>query len=183
MSAKTNTNAQVADAPDYKNLIDLMAIFAEATARMDELENDLNQAWLDLVDARRKDYAKLQGVLGQTEEGIRFLAETNPQWFAKARSLKTPYGTVAFRKSTKLSVANEEVSIVLLEQLGQEGLPFLKNEKRLVLEALEKLDDKELERLRIKRVESETCTIKPAKPDMGKAVAQAAKAEATVAKD
>jgi hypothetical protein len=177
MSAKTNT--QVADAPDYKNLIDLMAIFSEATARKDELENDLHQAWLDLVDARRKDYSKLQASLANAEEGIRFLAETNPQWFAKARSLKTPYGTVSFRKGSKLQVTNEEVSIVLLEQLGQEGLPFLKTEKHLVLEALEKLDEKELERLRIKRVETETFAIKTAKPDMGKAVANAAKAEAT----
>lgn len=170
-----NGTTDVADAAQYKNLIDLMAIFAEASARMGELENDLHQAWIDLVDTRRKDYASLQFTVGQTEQAIRDLAEMNPQWFAKARTLKTPYGTVGFRKGSKLEVKNEEVSIVLLEQLGQDGLPFLKTVKTLVLEALEKLDDQELERLRIKRVETESCTIKAAKPDLGKAVAAAAK--------
>lgn len=181
--SKTDTNKQVADAADYKNLIDLMAIYAEAVSRMDELENDLNQAWLDLVDARRKDYASLQFHIGQAETSIRDLAEMNPQWFAKARSLKTPYGTVAFRSGSKLEVKNEEASIILLEQLGTEGLPFIKMEKKLILEALEKLSDSELERLRIKRVATESCNIKPAKIDMGKAVAAAAKADEKEAKE
>lgn len=170
----TEMKPDKAEAADYKNLIDLMAVFAEANARMGELENDLHQSWIDLVDARRKDYAKLQETLAKVEDAIRETAEMNPQWFAKARTLRTPYGTVAFRKTTKLEVRNEEVSIVLLEQLGQDGLPFLKTAKTLVLEALEKLDDQELERLRIKRVTTESCTIKPAKPDLGKAVAAAA---------
>jgi hypothetical protein len=174
----TEIKSEKAEGKDYKNLIDLMAIYAESSARMDELEADLNQAWLDLVDARRADYSKLQLTLSKAEEAIKELSIVNPQWFAKVKTLRTPYGTVAFRRSTKLEVKNEEASIILLEQLGQDGLPFLKTEKTLVLEALEKLDDAELECLRIRRVESESCTIKAAKPDLGKAVAAAAKAHA-----
>lgn len=169
------TNRPVADAADFKNLVDLMAIMAEGSARMSELESGLQQDWLDLVDARRKDYASLQFAIGQAEEAIETLALTNPQWFEKAKTLKTPYGTVSFRKSTKLEVKNEEVSILLLEQLGQDGLPFVRTAKALNLEALEKLDDTELERLRIKRVSTDSLSIKPAKVDLGKAVKQTAK--------
>ena len=168
-------NRSVSDAADFKNLVDLMAIMAEGSARMGELENGLQQDWIDLVDARRKDYASLQFAIGQAEESIETLALTNPQWFEKSKTLKTPYGTVSFRKSTKLEVKNEEVSLLLLEQLGQDGLPFVRTAKALNLEALEKLDDTELERLRIKRVSTESLSIKPAKVDLGKAVKQAAK--------
>jgi hypothetical protein len=177
---KNNNNSQVADAPEYKNLIDLMAIYAEAESRMDELQSDLHQAWLDLVDARRKDYAGLQFTTGEAKESIRFLAENHPKWFGKKKSIKTLYGTVSFRKGTKLQVENEEASILRLEQLGQKGLPFLKSEKKLVLEALEKLSDEELKRLGIERVETESFSIKTAKPDMGKAVATAEEAPAEV---
>ncbi len=163
--------------PDYKNLIDCLAIHAEATARMGELENDLQQAFLDLVDARRKDYTELQSALTKSTAAIEAAALLHPEWFGKAKSIKTPYGTVAFRKTTKLEVPNEEVSIVLLEQLGQDGLPFLTVKKALNLEALEKLDDKELERIRVRRVTAESFSIRPAKIDMGKAVATAQAAD------
>lgn len=171
------TNTQVTDAADFKNLVNLMAIMAEGTARLGELENGLQQDYIDLVDARRKDYASLQFALGQAEESIETLAFSNPQWFEKTKTLKTPYGSISFRRSTKLDVKNEEVSILLLEQLGQDGLPFVRTAKALNLEALEKLDDTELDRLRIKRVNSESLTIKPVKVDLGKAVKAATRAE------
>lgn len=175
----TTTHNPAADAADFKNLVDLMAIMAEGSARLGELENGLQQDYIDLVDARRKDYASLQFAIGQAEESIETLALTNPQWFEKAKTLKTPYGSVSFRKTTKLDVKNEEVSILLLEQLGQDGLPFVRTAKALNLEALEKLDDTELERLRLRRVTTEALSIKPAKIDLGKAVKQAAKEAAT----
>lgn len=163
---------------DYKNLVDLMALLSEATARMGELENGLQQSWLDLVDARRKDYTTLQAAISTSEAAIEAAAILNPQWFAKVKSLKTPYGTVAFRSTKKLEVKNEEVSILLLEQLGQDGLPFLRTTKVLNLEALENLDDDELSRLRIKRVTTNACKITPSKVELGKAVASVAKGDA-----
>lgn len=167
-----------AAAAEFKNLVDLMAIISEGSARMAELENSLQQDYLDLVDARRKDYASLQFTMGQAESAIEVLARTNPSWFEKAKTVKTPYGSVSLRTSKKLDVKNEEVSIVLLEQLGQDGLPFIRTQKALNLEALEKLDDSELERLRIRRVTTERLNIKPAKVDLGKAVKQTSKEDA-----
>jgi hypothetical protein len=158
----------------YTNLVNLQAIHSEAHARLAELEATLQQQWLDIVDAWRAEYASLQNAIAETEEGIEHLATVNPQWFEKARTLKTPYGTVGFRRVTKLEVKNEELTIALLEQLGQDGLPFLIPSKKLNLEALEKLEDPELERVRIRRVTTDTCQIKPAKVDLGKAVKAAA---------
>lgn len=172
--SENNTTA----APDsYTNLVNLQSINSEAHARMAELESMLHQQWLDIVDAYRKEYASIQEAIATSEEGIEYLATVNPQWFEKARTLKTPYGTVSFRRTTKLEVKNEEVSIALLEQIGEEGLPFLVPSKKLNLEALEKLDDTELERIRIKRVTADSCTVKPAKIDLGKAVKAAAQGD------
>lgn len=171
----STTKTPTAETADFTNLVNLIAMGAEADARLGELENDLNQEWLAIVDARRADYAKLQQAKAMAEQAMQDACEMNPQWFAKQKSIKTPYGSVSFRRSSKLECKNEEASIILLEQLGQDGLPFLKTEKRLVLEALEKLDDTELERLRIKRIATETFGVKYAKPDLGKAVAAAAK--------
>lgn len=177
----TTPKTESATAADYKNLIDLLAIVAEGSARLGELENGLHQDYLDLVDARRKDYTSLQFAIGKAEEGIEALALSNPAWFEKSKTIKTPYGSVSFRKSTKLDVKNEEVSILLLEQLGQDGLPFIRTNKALNLEALEKLDDSELERLRIKRVSAESLTIKPSKVDLGKAVKSVEKEDSSQA--
>lgn len=170
MSAKINPAAESAD---FANLVTLISMGADADARLGELQNDLNQAWIDLVDARRKDYAELQQVKATAERAIQDACEMHPEWFAKARSLKTPYGSVNFRRGSKLEVKNEEASIILLEQLGSESEAFIRQEKHLDLEALEKLPDSELERIRIRRVETESFSIRYAKPDLGKAVAAA----------
>lgn len=165
-------------APDsYANLVNLQAVHSEASARMAELESMLQASWLDMVDEYRAEYARLQEIIGQSEEGIEHLATVNPQWFEKSRTLKTPYGTVGFRRVTKLEVANEEVTIALLEQIGESGLPFLIPSKKLNLEALEKLEDDELERVRIKRVTTDTCQVKAVKVDLGKAVKAASAAK------
>lgn len=171
----TNKTAPAADQAEFTNLVNLLSIGAEAHARLGELENTLQQAWIDMVDGLRKDYAELQATLATTEEAIRDAVDLNPQWFAKQRTLKTPYGQIAFRKSTKLLVKNEEATIILLEQLGPEAAVFIRERKELDLEALEKLPDEELERVRVKRQTTETMSVKYAKPDLGKAVAAAAK--------
>lgn len=161
----------------YTNLVNLQAIHSEAHARMAELESMLQQAWLDIVDSYRPEYAKIQEAIATSEEGIEYLATINKQWFEKSRTLKTPYGTVGFRRVTKLEVKNEDVTIALLEQIGEDGLPFLVPSKKLNLEALEKLDDEELARIRVARVTTDSCQVKPAKIDLGKAVKAAAQSE------
>lgn len=159
----------------YAELVNLQSVLSEAQARLDELQNGVQMQYIDLVDSRKKDYAKLQAAIATATEGIEFLATVNPQWFEKARTLKTPYGTVSFRRTSKLEVKNEELSIALLEQITEDAEPFITITKTLNLEALEKLDDEELARLKIRRVTTDSCTVKPAKVDLGKAVKAAEK--------
>lgn len=182
----SDTNTTVPDAHSYKNLIDLMALYADGVNRLAELENELLQEHLAMVDTRRKDYADLQQKIADSQESIETLATLNPQWFAKAKTLKTPYGTIAFRKTTKLNVKNEEASIILIEQQIEklEGADkeaaegYIRTNKELDLEALEKLPDVDLKKFRITRETTESCTVKAAKIDLGKAVKKAAEAPA-----
>lgn len=169
MSAKINPAAESAD---FKNVIDCLAVGAEADARITELQSMLHQNYLDLVDSNREDYVKFSTAQTQSEAAVFETMDMHPEWFeGKKKSVKTLYGTFGFRESTKLEVKNPEATIILLKQLGPESAAFIRTKEELDLEALEKMEDSELERIRVKRVKTRTAFITYAKPDMGKAVA------------
>jgi phage host-nuclease inhibitor protein Gam len=159
----------------YKDLVDAQAIHTEATNRMAKLEAELQDDYLDAIDGRRKEYTDLQDALAKSEQTIKDIATMHPEWFAEVKTVTTPYGSVQSRSGTKLEVANEEVTIALLQQLGPDAAPFLRTSVELNLEALESLPDEELARVRIKRVTGESLIVKPAKPNLGKAAKAAAK--------
>lgn len=159
----------------YKDVVDNLSILLDATNQQTALETRINQGYLDLVDEHREEYAKLQEAISKVNANIEAIALVNPQWFEQKKTLTTPYGEVKSRKSTTLEVPNEEVTIVLLEQLGPEAAAFIRTKKELNLEALEQLSDEELKRIRITRVVKETITAKPKQIDMGKAAKSAEK--------
>ena len=159
------------EATGYKNLVDLMALHADASNRLDAMEAALQEKFIGLVDDIRTEFAKLSLVVSESQAAIEEIALLNPEWFFRAKTIKTPYGSVGFRKTTKLVVKNEEVSILLIEQRGPEASEkYIRSRKELNLEALEQLDDADLRKLRISRETSESCTVKAAKLDLGKAV-------------
>lgn len=165
---------------DYKNLIDLLAVYAEATNRLDELQASVQGQLIDIVDEQRAAYAEAQAAVAQAEKALEAVTLAHPEWFSdKRRSIKTPYGTVSFRRSTKLDVPNPETSIILIEQLDDKdrAATLVRSEKTLNLEALEKLTDAELRAFRIRRVTEDNFGVKAAKLDLGKAVAEAAEKE------
>lgn len=171
----TPTSLPADSASAYKDLVDAQAIHTEATNRMAKLEAALQDDYIDAIDGRRKEYTDLQDALTKSEATIKDIAMMHPEWFAEVKTVTTPYGSVSSRSGKKLEVANEAVSIALLEQLGPDAAPFLRITKELNLETLESLSDDELARVRIKRVTSESITVKPAKPNLGKAAKAAAK--------
>jgi hypothetical protein len=178
MSAKMKDMPMPSDA-EYSNLVDLLALHTESTTRMGELETAVQEAYLEIVDANRKLYAYLQNKIAESEMGIKIIALRHPEWFQAIKTLKTPYGTVGFRSTTKLDVANEELTIALIERLPDADL-YLRTRKFLNLEALESLEDFALKGLQISRVTTEKCTVTPAKMDLGKAVKKAAETEEVV---
>jgi hypothetical protein len=165
---------------EYKNLVDLLSVFAEATSRLTLIQADLHSTFLESVDGVRDDYSTLQAKLTEAEAGIEMIARAHPEWFESARSIKTPYGVVKFHASTKLDAPNEEASIILIESKcsEEERAKFLRTETTLNLDALKELTDSQLRQFRINRIEVDNFSVKAATIDLGKAVKQAAEKEA-----
>lgn len=163
---------------DFKNLVDLLGVYSEATHRLAEMEATLNGEILQAIDEYKADYAALQKALTETETALEVIATRHPEWFAEKKGLKTPYGTVKFTKSTTLDIPNEELSIELIRReahdltLDPENL--LREKTELAIEVLETLTDDQLKAFRIRRRSSEKFSVTPAKIDLGKAVKEAA---------
>lgn len=187
---KTTKNAAAAiPADDFKNLCDLLSVFSAGTARLKEMEGEMNALLLDLVDDKRAEYAELQQCVTQAETALEIIARAHPEWFTDKKTVKTPFGTVKFHKSTKLEIKNAELTIALVRSELARGsadpagveAAYIKQEDTLDVEALEKLDDDTLKRLKVKRVASDNFSAQAASVDLGKAVKEAAEKGSEVA--
>jgi len=159
---------------DYTKLTESLEQYTRLSNKNAEMEASFQRAITELIaECYKEDFSRLQQELADVEGRIELLAIRHPEWFAKTKTLKTPFGTVASRSTTKIEVPNEEATIALLEVRGEEGEPFLRTRKYLSIESLEALDDGELSRLKARRVTTEKITISPAKVDLGKAVQKA----------
>ena len=163
---------------DYTKLTEHLEQFTRLSNITAEMEASFQRAMTELIaECYKDDFVKLQAELAAVEEQIELLAIKHPEWFAKVKTIKTPFGSVASRSTTKIEVPSEEATIALLELRGQEAEPFLRTRKYLSIESLEALDDGELARLKARRVTTEKISISPAKVELGKAVKKAAKEE------
>lgn len=170
MSSKSKA---IPDTETYRTLVDSLAILTDHTNQLAALEAMLQTSFTELVDVHRDEYAILQSGISESEASIKLLAGLHPEWFETVKTIKTPYGTVGYRSSTKLEIDNEELTIALIERLGEDAAIYLRQRQFLNLEALETLDDGDLKKLRVRRVTSDKCTVTPAKVDLGKAVKKA----------
>ena len=179
MSKKTKkTRAEEATAA-FRNLLKLLSLYSDATARLKEMEADNNQELLQIVDDKQKLYAELQLAVIESEKAIRGICQAHLEWFATRKSIPTPYGTPGFRKSTETVIPNEEATILLIKMHAKKNPDFnlalyVRTEEVLDKESLEKLPEEQLRAFRVQRVEKENFSIKPAQIDMGKAVKEAA---------
>ncbi len=165
-----------AAAGDFTALVATMETLARASQQMTTLEAEAQRIWLDAIgETLEADFGRLQGEIAAAEAEAEVLARRNPQWFEKQKSLKTPYGSVGFRTTSKLEVPNEELTLVLLDQEGMRD-GFVRCSEALDLEKLEREDDDFLARIRVRRVTSESFSAKPAKIELGKAVKAAEEA-------
>jgi hypothetical protein len=168
---------------DFQNLIDLLACYTEADNRGSELEASINKQLMECIDEVRSDYTKIQEVLTKSEAALEIIARKHPEWFSDKRTIKTLYGQVKLTSTSKVEVANQELSVVLIEleidkaKRGEESLlpletlqSLIRQETSLNKEALEKLDETVLAKFRLKRIKDESFSVKPAKIDLGKAV-------------
>lgn len=183
MSTKTKTVPDPFDTPagedeKYQSFVAMLSAFARASADLAALQQRLDDAQLESIQDVSADYARLQERLGTLQTHLEVVARAHPRWFGDARSLKTPFGVVKLTSATRLVPTNEELSIALIQEDESgdfAGAHVLRTRTELNLEALAAYDDATLRRLRIRRVTEDRFSIKPARVDLGKAVAAAGK--------
>jgi len=177
--------APTPDSPDFKEMVNLLAVFSEATSRLAEIEAAANSELLQLIDEHKAEYAKLQETCNAAQAALETICRSHPEWFGEQRNIKTPYGKVSFRSSPSLQVENDEATVKLLRaeqdrsqaQHNVDGTSpvfkaddFIRTVHLPNLEALEGLDDTMLARFMVKRVVKDSFSVGAAKVDFGKAV-------------
>ncbi|MCX6952599.1 MAG: host-nuclease inhibitor Gam family protein [Verrucomicrobia bacterium] len=166
---------------DYADLVNLLAALTAATTELNSLEADASKEQLALAKGYIERYKELQTTIGETEAALQVIAARNPQWFAKATTLKTPFGAVKRTTATSLVIADETMTIALIRAAKRED-DFLNVETTISIESLEKLEDAELAKLGVRR--SQTHNFKPSakKAEFGEAVGEAEKSPAAAKK-
>lgn len=180
----TQTTKPAAIKDDYAQVVDLLAVYTEATNQLDALQVKANDEFLESIDDNKDDYAKLQLALNQAEEALEIIARKHPEWFRDSKTVKTPYGSISIKDNpAKLEVKSEEWTIDLIERAGDEAKArFLRERTELNLDALGELPDEELAKFKIVRTRGDHFEAKPAKVDMGKAKKAADKQAAKASK-
>jgi phage host-nuclease inhibitor protein Gam len=161
--------------PDYKNLLDLLAIVTECENRLGSIDADIQSEYLELVDAVKEDYIALQSKKAEAEQAVEILAKRNPQWFEDEKTIKSPFGQVRSTATSAISVPSLEAALRLVKLAGREA-EFIRTREELDLNALDRLKDEELALFGLVRQRAESLTIKPARVDLGKTLKAAEKA-------
>jgi hypothetical protein len=172
---------------EFQTFVDLLEHHTYASNAIKQMQVEANRHLLEILDGSRVEYTELQECLAATEAKLRAIALQHPEWFGDKRSMVTPFGSVKMKTSEWLETENEELSIALLEAEGNTNPEFkselfLHSKKSLNLEALEKMDDVQLRRFRIKRMRDDNFKVEPAEVKLGKAMAANKKTEQQRAK-
>lgn len=176
------TTEKQPECPAFEELVKLLAIYTDASNRLTEIEVEANDRLLELLDQQVKEYAALQVQVSDASAQLEATCKAHPEWFEKARSIKTPYGKVQFHRSNPLECVNDEATIKLLRaeakanrNFDAEG--FIRTTESPNLEALAQFDDTTLEKFMVKRVTKDNFSATPARVDFGKAVKESVATE------
>jgi hypothetical protein len=171
MPPTTKRTTDIAPAtPDFQEVINLLAVLTEANNRMLDIEAASNTEFLEIIDDFKKEFAQCQEARTKAEAALETICRSHPEWFVNARSIKTPYGKVSFRATARLSIANEEATVRLIKAFKPKPHDYIRLVEEPNLEALEALDDADLEKLMIKRERGESFSATPARVDFGEAL-------------
>lgn len=187
------TIAPTPDSPDFLAVVNELDILSQATTGLAEIEASANGKLLELITEYKKDYAKFQLAATLAETNLEHLCRKHPEWFVSAKSITTPYGKVSFHRSTKLVIKDAEATVRLIKAqaaLSQsqravqgtgavfEAATYINTVEVPNVEALEKLDDHELDTFMVKRERADNFKATPTGVNFGKAVTEAAKTAA-----
>jgi chromosome segregation ATPase len=181
MSAPVLAPAPTAKPTDFADLVSLLEKLSEVSNELAALEAQLNTNHLANVRLHTDSYKALQTQIGEIQAAIQVLAERNPQWYEKKKSVETPYGLVKRTTSTKLVIPDEAVSVTLIAAAGRAD-DFLVTNTTIRREVIELLGDEELKKFGISRSTTHNFNPEPASVDLGKPVKAAEKSDKAAAK-
>jgi hypothetical protein len=177
----------------YNNLNELLAEYSQLSAQLAAIESDVNLQTLAAVKPLLPQHAETTARIAEIEGKLREIAVANPELFPEdKRTHTTPFGAIAFRKTTSLDFDDEEKVILKIKVACAKELQrserfnavprfteeqLLRTRQEPNLEALEKLDDAELTGFGIARKTEEKFTVKPLEVKADK-LAKKSKAEA-----
>jgi phage host-nuclease inhibitor protein Gam len=102
------------------------------------------------------------------------ISRRNPQWFADAKTVKTPFGSVKFTESSPIAVASEEATVRLIIA-SRKSDEYLRTKQELDLDALATCDDAQLAKFGLIRTTKQNFKVETKVVDLGKAVKAAEK--------
>jgi len=157
----------------FNEFVKLQSEHSELSNQLARIETQATERYQALIDKHTALYAKLTTRLSEVEDQLIAMALAHPEW-RTGRSVKTPFGTATFKKSSKLEFASLEAVLLLIDKnVGPKSLfeglraytpeNFKRVTTELNLEALEALGEFELARLGITRTVTDNVTIKPLK--------------------
>lgn len=158
---------------DFVQLLELQQLFADADAQFNAVQSAADANLLAILDGAKTQYAGAKAIRDAAEAEIKALAAKHPEWI-DGRSIKTPFGSIDLRSSTKIVVANPEATIALIDAIysrpGSEWTPdkLVRTAREPNLEALDVLSDEQLAKIGARRESTESLTVKRAKVDLGK---------------
>ena len=167
---KTETQTQ-----DFARLVELQELYTSTSNKIATLEASTNTFVNDTLKGQVPDFVVLQETLAKCDQEIRELFKRNPQWKGPNKSVKTPFGEVGERTTTEMDIPNPAMTVALIKGRGAsdpafKSSDFLHVEELPSKEALERLKDDELADLGVRRISTESITVKAAKVNMAKAV-------------
>lgn len=169
--SKKNSPEPVSE--DYRNLLDLQTLHADAVNALARLQAKADGALHDMLSEHRDTFAQLTVTVRDCEAALEVIARKHLEWFDGGKSIKTPFGSVKFHTSSELSIPNEELTLArLVDAIKARQVPAtsVKLVEKINREALEGLDDTVLACLGIVRVAKNNFAAKPAKVNLGKAI-------------
>ena len=158
---------------DYKRLLDLQTMHAEAVNELAELQNKADDELHSILAEHKDTFADVTVTIRDTEAAMESIALLHPDWFGDAKSVKTPFGVIKFHASSELEIPNEELAVARLSDAirrGEVTADALALVTRIKVELLEGFSDGQLAALGVIRVRKNNFSAKPAKVSLGKAI-------------
>jgi hypothetical protein len=169
---------------DFAKFVELQQKHTEATNKLAALEVAINVGAQSAAQVSAPDYIVLQETVAGLEADLKALFARHPEWRGDKKSVATPYGSVDQRTVTELEVPNPAMTVALIKARGQaepsfKSADYLHVTEEPDLESLERLNNDEMAKLGINRLNSERISVKPAKMNVAKAVKAAKKVQDT----